>query len=123
MTCYRFIAAEAAQHPVALSCRGLGVSRSGSDAWCGREASDRVRVDEALTARIAAIHETSRRTDGSPRVRAEVRAAGERCGRRRVARLMRVAGLRGCHGQRRRVRTQNRTVSLVLQRDFGASGW
>jgi hypothetical protein len=32
MTCYQFIAAEAAQHPVARSCRVRGVSRSGSDA-------------------------------------------------------------------------------------------
>ena len=55
--------------------------------------------------RIAAIHQTSRGTYGSPRVHAELRAAGERCGRRRVARLMRQAGLRGCHGQRRCVRT------------------
>ena len=29
MSCYRFIATHAAQHPVALSCRVLGVSRSG----------------------------------------------------------------------------------------------
>jgi len=105
MSCYRFIAAHAAQHPVALSCRVLGVSRSGYYAWRGRAPSARARADTALSERIATIHHTSRDTYGSPRIHAELRAAGERCGRRRVARLMRTAGLRGCHGQRRRVRT------------------
>jgi putative transposase len=105
MSCSRFIAAQAAPHPVALSCRVLGVSRSGSDAWRGRAASARARADAALTARITTIHQTSRQTYGSPRVHAELQGGGERCGRRRVARLMRAAGLRGCHGQRRRVQT------------------
>jgi putative transposase len=105
MSCYRFIAAHAAQHPVALACRVLGVSRSGSYAWRGRGASARARADAALSARITAIDAASRATDGSPRVHAELRASGERCGRRRVARLMRPAGVRGCQGQRRRVRT------------------
>lgn len=67
--------------------------------WLARAA------DAALSARITAIHQTSRQTYGSPRIHAELQASGERCGRRRVARLMRQAGLRGCHGQRRRVRT------------------
>jgi putative transposase len=105
MRCYQFIRAHVAQHPVALSCRVLGVSRSGYYAWRGRFSSARARADARLSERIAAIHQTSRGTYGSPRVHAELRAAGERCGRRRVARLMRQAGLRGCHGQRRRVRT------------------
>jgi putative transposase len=105
MSCYQFITAHAAQHPVALFCRVLGVSRSGYYAWRGRSASARALADRALSERIIAIHQTSRGTYGSPRVHAELQAAGERCGRRRVARLMRVAGLRGCHGQRRRVRT------------------
>ncbi len=62
MSCYRFITAHAAQHPVALSCRVLGVSRSGSDAWHRRAASARAEADAALTARITAIHEASRET-------------------------------------------------------------
>jgi putative transposase len=83
----------------------LGVSRSGYYAWRGRETSARARADAALTERIRAIHQASRGTSGCPRVHAELQAAGERCGRRRVARLMWAAGLRGCHGQRRRIRT------------------
>jgi putative transposase len=105
MGCYRFITAHAAQHPVALTCRVLGVARSGYYAWRGRAPSARPRADAALSELITAIHQTSRGTYGSPRIWAELQAAGERCGRRRVARLMRQAGLRGCHSQRRRVRT------------------
>ena len=66
MSCYRFIAAEAAQHPVALSCRVLGVSRSGFYAWRGRPASARARADAALTARIHRPPPESRETLRQP---------------------------------------------------------
>jgi putative transposase len=105
MSCYQFVADQAAQHAVRLLCRMLGVSRSGYYAWRHRQPSARARADEAQTERIRQIHERSRATYGSPRVQAELRAAGQRCGRHRVARLMRRAGLRGVHGQRPRVRT------------------
>ena len=108
MSCYRFIAAHAAQHPVALSCRVLGMARSGYSAWRRRAPSARAQADNHLRERIRAIHQTSRGTDGSPRIHVELRATGERCGRRRVARLMREVGLRGCHGRRRHVRTTTR---------------
>lgn len=117
MSCYRFIAAEAAPHPVALSGRVLGVSRSGYYAWRGRRESARAQADARLRERIAAIHQTSCGTYGSPRVHAELRATGERCGRRRVARLMRQARLRGCHGQRRRVRTTTPDRQATLAPD------
>ena len=117
MTCYRFIAAHAAPHSVALSCRVLGVSRSGYYAWRGRKESARSRADARLKERIRAIHQTSRGTYGSPRVHVELRAVGERCGRRRVARLMREAGLCGCHGQRRQIRTTTPDPQAVLASD------
>jgi putative transposase len=105
MNAYQFIADQAAQHSVRRLCRVVGVSRSGYTAWRTRPPSARARADQALTAQIRAIHAHSRQTYGSPRVRAALRARGQTVGRRRVARLMRQAGLRGLHGQRRRVRT------------------
>ena len=105
MNTYQFVADQAAHHPARLLCRAIGVSRSGYYAWRHRPPSARPQADHALTARIRQIHRRSRATDGSPRVQAELRAEGQRCGRRRIARLMRRAGLRGVHGQRRRVRT------------------
>jgi len=82
----------------------LRVSRSGYYAWARRGVSTRARADETLTAQIATIYTCSRRTYGAPRVHAERRAGGVRCARKRVARLMRAAGLVGC-SRRRRVRT------------------
>jgi len=100
----RFIHAERATYPVALLCRVLRVSRAGYYAWVGRGASAHAQVDEALTAQIKEVHARSRGTYGVPRVHASLRAAGVRSSRRRVARLMRAAGLAGCC-RRRRVRT------------------
>jgi putative transposase len=102
---FRFIAAAAARRPVALSCRVLGVSRAGYYAWRGRPPSARARADAELTAVIHRLHRESRGTYGSPRVQADLRGEGRRHGRKRVARLMRAAGLRGCPRPRRRPRT------------------
>jgi putative transposase len=102
---FRFIAAVAAHHPVALSCRVLHVSRAGFYAWRGRAPSSRARDDGVLTEMIHPIHHQNRGTYGSPRIHAELRATGRRCGRKRVARLMRQAGLAGCHRRRRQPRT------------------
>jgi len=101
---YRFIFAEKAHYPITILCRVLDVGRSGYYAWARRGVSARAHADEALAAQIAQIHEESRRTYGMPRVRAALRARGVRCGSHRVARLMRAAGLAGCH-RRRRTRT------------------
>ena len=66
VSCYRFIAAEAGHHPVALSCRVLGVSRAGYYAWRERPPSARARADAALTDVIHAIHRQSRGAYGAP---------------------------------------------------------
>jgi len=102
---YRFIAAEAGHHPVALSCRVLGVARAAFYAWRERAPAARARADAELTAVIHRLHAASRGTYGAPRIHAELRGEGRRHGRKRVARLMRQAGLAGCHRRRRRPRT------------------
>ena len=76
-------------------CELLGVSRSGYYAWRGRGPSARDRRDEELTEMIEQIHTDSRGTYGSPRIHAELKAAGEAVGKKRVARLMREAGIEG----------------------------
>lgn len=85
-----------ATHPVGMMCRLLKVSRSGFYAWLDRPMCARQREDLALTGKIAAIHRFSRETYGSPMIHAELADEhGIRVGRKRVARLMRAAGLRG----------------------------
>jgi putative transposase len=106
---FRFIEAEKATHSVPALCRMLGVSRSGYYAWRSRPPSKRARFDAVLSEKIETIHRNSRATYGAPRVHAELRAIGIRCSRKRVARLMRRARLRGSL-RGRRMRTTSRTA-------------
>ena len=84
--------------------------RSGSkQCACGSKAgSARAQQTETIKAKIARVHEASRRTYGSPRVTAALREQGEQVGRNRVARLMKAAGLQGRQARRYRVRTTDR---------------
>jgi putative transposase len=111
VSAFRLIEAERASHSVSLLCRLLEVSRSGYYAWRSRLPSERARFDAVLSEKIETIHRNSRATYGAPRVHAELRAIGIRCGRKRVARLMRHAKLRGCL-RGRRMRT---THCITLQ--------
>jgi putative transposase len=89
------VTAHQAEHRIATMCRVLGVSPSGYYAWRHRAPSARAGSDSALLTTIQAIHRESRETYGMPRVHAELAAQGVTIGRKRVARLMRRAGLRG----------------------------
>ncbi|MFP5023468.1 IS3 family transposase [Pseudonocardia phyllosphaerae] len=86
-----------------MTCRVLGVSRSGYYDWATRPPSARAVADAALSATIVEIHTGARRSYGAPRVHSELRMARDiRCGRKRVARLMRTAGITGiCHRRTR----------------------
>jgi len=94
------MSANQATFPVALMARVLGVSRAGYYAWAKRPPSARAVADAALLKQIRTVHAGSRQTYGSPRVHAELRAGGKRHGRKRVARLMRAAGLVGASHRR-----------------------
>jgi putative transposase len=122
---FRLIDAERVNYPVAALCRMLGVSKSAYYAWRSRPPSKRSREDAVLTEKIREIHSRSRETYGYPRVHAELRALGVLCGRRRVARLMRVVGLQGCvRGRKRRTtRYDPRAAPApdLLGRDFVAA--
>ena len=120
---YAAIQAHRPQFSVALMCRVLDVSCTGFYASGKRAVSARAKRDEELRARIRVVHQQSRRTYGSPRIHAELRAQGERCGRKRVARLMRAEALRV--KVRRRFRPQttdsrhtHRVAENVLARRF-----
>ena len=102
---YALVEAQKANHKVSTMCRVLKVSKSGYYGWRHRPPSARAKADATLAERIERVHRDSRETYGAPRVHAELRSLGVRCGRKRVARLMRKAGLVGCGGRRRKVRT------------------
>jgi putative transposase len=121
---FRFVDAEKARFPVSLLCKTVGVSKSGYYAWKNRPPSKRTHEDAALTERIVQVHKRSRETYGYPRVHAELVALGVRCGRRRVARLMRKAGIRGCvRGKKRRTTRRDPRAAPapdLVRRDFRA---
>ena len=125
MTAYEFVEREKGQHAVVRLCRVLGVSPSGHWAWRKRVPSARAQADARLTERISAIPQSSRSTYGAPRIHAEVLTVGMHCGRKRVARLMRQAGLVGCH-RLRPVQTTQRDPAAepapdLVQRRFVAN--
>lgn len=109
-------------------CRVLGVSRSGYYAWRARQdqpVPQRQSQDRMLLVEIKASHEASRQTYGAPRVLDDLRQAGHRVSRKRVARLMRQAGLRATRPRRYVSTTDSRhglpVAQNVLDRDFSAT--
>jgi putative transposase len=98
---FRFVSEHRHAYGVKRLCRVLEVSRSGFYAWQGRPPSPRAVRDAELGGMIVEVHQRSRRTYGAPRVHAELRRLNQRCSRKRVARLMRDAGLVGVHARRR----------------------
>lgn len=100
--------ANQADFPVRTMCRLLKVSASGYYAWQRRAPSKRAIEDAVLIERIRLIHADSDGNYGSPNIHAELRDTGTRVGRKRVARLMRNAGLRGVSRRRGFVVTTNR---------------
>jgi putative transposase len=92
---YRMIERCRGAFPVELMCRCLNVSPSGYHGWRGRPPSARTRDNERLLGRIKELHADSDSVSGSPRIWEDLRYEGETCSLNRVARLMRVAGLRG----------------------------
>ena len=96
---FAFIAQACPDLPVATCCGVMKVSTSGFYAWQAEPVSDRDLDDAYLTNTIVDIHRMSRGSYGSPRVHAELRLGeGVRCGRKRVERLMRQAGVKASTG-------------------------
>jgi len=118
------VKAHQAEHRIATMCHVVGVSTSGYYAWRKRPASARERANAALQERIRVVHEQSRGTYGSPRIRVELSEQGVASGRNRIARLMRRAGLRGvCRrkGWRTTVRDRDaRPAPDLVERNFRA---
>lgn len=115
---------EKAHHAVTRMSRALGVSPSGYYAWRERPPSARAQADQRFLDQIRTIHARSRQTYGAPRIHADLRETGVRCGRKRVARLMRQAGLAGASRRRAgRTTVQDRTATPapdLVGRDFTA---
>ena len=91
---YQAIKDHVRRFSVSLMCRTLQVSTAGYYDWLGRPESARACQNRRLLVAIRACHARSQRNYGSPRITQDLRDAGERCGENRVARLMRLHGVR-----------------------------
>jgi putative transposase len=110
---FRFIDAARANHPVALMCQVLGVSRSGYYAWTRRGPSARAQSDAELLTQIHQIHAQSRGCSSAPRCTWSC-ATGLGWGRKRVARLIPANGLHGRCGRLPGPKTTRRERQVEL---------
>ena len=123
---YAVIAAHRTEFPIILMCRVLSVSRAGYYAAQDRAPSTRAATDATLVATITDTFTTCRSRYGAPRVHQKLRLSGHRVGRKRVARLMRAAGLQA-RRRRRFAITTDSTHALplannVVARQFAVGG-
>ena len=121
------MSANQARFPIVTMARVLGVSEAGYHAWRHRPPSAHAVADAALLKRVRTVHASSRETYGAPRVHAELRASGEKHSRKRIARLMREAGLIGARRRRQGPVTTRRDKDArpapdLVDRDFSAIG-
>ena len=112
-------------YSIRMMCRLLRVSPSGFYAKQARPMSQQAAANVELTQEIRRIHATHDAVYGSPKVWQELRAQGQRCGRHRVARLMKQAGLQGIPAKKRwrgrKAGQRPEGVSNHLARDFAAA--
>jgi transposase InsO family protein len=99
---------------VELLCDTLEVSRSGYYCWKDRPESERKKENQALMARIRAIHNRSRGTYGVPRIHVALKDEGHECGKNRVARIMREGEISGVVNKKRFVTTTDSNHDLPI---------
>jgi putative transposase len=121
---FQFIENHRDELPVTRMCKALNVSTSGFYAWCSRPVSAREMANRELVKKIEAVYYDSYETYGSPRVYHELKAQDVACSENRVARLMRLRGLRAKQVRRYRATTKRNkrhpVAPNVLKRDFRA---
>ena len=121
---YGFMKAHESEFSIERMSSVFKVSRSGYYQFRHAKPSARSQEDERLLLKIKAIHQASRQTYGSPRICAELREAGESCSRKRVSKIMKIAGIAAKMKKRFKVTTRVNPKAAVapnvLQQDFTA---
>lgn len=119
---FAFVEQHRGEFRLDVMCRVLGITKSGYFAWRGRPKSTRKTRDAELKAATLRVHARSKGRYGAPRVHAELQAGGNSCSRRRVARLMREAGLHGKVRRKYKTTTQSDhdhpLADDLVQREF-----
>jgi putative transposase len=119
------VKAHQALYPIATMCRVLNVSTSGYYVWLKRPLSERQRMDTELLERIKRSHKRSDFTYGVPRIQEDLIEEGFRVSPKRVARLMRAAGIGGVSRRKSTCTTRRSSsrqpVADLVERAFTAS--
>jgi putative transposase len=121
---FQFIDDHHDEFPVRRMCNELNVSSSGYYAWCKRPPSEREMANQELYKEIKTVYNDNHGTYGSPRIYRELDEQGVACSENRVARLMRLRGLRAKQSRRYKTTTKRNKAHPVtpnlLKRDFVA---
>ncbi len=119
---YQFICEHQNEISIQRMCSVLNVSRSSYYTWYHSTTTVRDQENEDLLGRMRDIHRQSRQTYGSPRMWQALRQQGIRCSRKRIARLMRLHGIRAKMVRRFKITTRSRATALIapdlVQRQF-----
>ena len=119
---YAFIKAHEAQHSVRRMCQAMQVHPSGYYAWQAELQSARAKDDQRLSGLLTQAWLESGGVYGYRKLTLDMRDLGERCGKHRVARLLKLEGLRSQTGYRRRPGMRGGKPAVVaqnhLQRQF-----
>ena len=122
---YRFIDEQQKAWPITLMCGVLGVSRSGYYDWAVRHPSQCVRSNTALDRRIGEIFAGHRQRCGAPRIAEALHDEGFTCSENRIARRMRILGLKAIQAKKFKVTTDSNHSKPVapdlLEQDFRAA--
>lgn len=119
---YAFIKTNQKDFSVQLCCELFGVSRSGYYAWSKRKPSQRALANRRLDTKIRALFSAHEQRAGSPRITLDLQEDGELCSVNRVARRMKVLGLRALAKRKFKVTTDsehNKPIyDNIMNRDF-----
>lgn len=115
---YAFMHTHQQEFRLARMCRVLGVSRSGFYAWRGRKPSARTQENQQLTERLRVLHQQTREAYGARKMWQLLKREGMRCGRHRIARLRREAGIVALRRRRyvRTVQARQQTGAVIPNR-------
>ena len=122
---YRFIDEQEKAWPISLMCDVWGVSRIGHDDWTARGLSRRVRSNNELARRIREIFAGHRQRYGAPRIANTLHNEGIECSKNRIARRMRILGLKAIQAKKFKATTDSKHSKPVapdlLKQDFVAT--
>ncbi len=110
---YAFVKEHQAIHSIRRMCTLLAISSAGYYEWIERKPSTRSLANNQLMREIVEVHKESRNTYGSPRVRAALLEKGKNVNRKRIARMMRCAGIQGVMRRRFRCTTDSNHRKIV----------